>query len=129
MCSLPILFSSTGKANLTFTVPDTITEWKASMFCVAEEAGFGISVPASLTAFQMFFVEMTLPYSIIRGEDFLLRANVFNYMGTCNQVCPFFLPLNSHPFLLGKAVASFLGYNMQQHGKFIKTQLFFSKLL
>ncbi|KYO35579.1 alpha-2-macroglobulin isoform X2 [Alligator mississippiensis] len=89
---------STGKANLTFTVPDTITEWKASMFCVAEEAGFGISVPASLTAFQMFFVEMTLPYSIIRGEDFLLRANVFNYMGTCNQVKVFLA--NSEDYLV-----------------------------
>uniref|UniRef100_A0A8C3I069 Ovostatin n=1 Tax=Chrysemys picta bellii TaxID=8478 RepID=A0A8C3I069_CHRPI len=80
------LFSvgSTGKANIVFTIPDTITEWKASVFCLEKESGFGISAPTSLTAFQPFFVDLTLPYSIIRGEDFLLRANVFNYLDRNN---------------------------------------------
>uniref|UniRef100_A0A8C0G5P8 OVOS protein n=1 Tax=Chelonoidis abingdonii TaxID=106734 RepID=A0A8C0G5P8_CHEAB len=83
------LFSvgSTGKANVVFTIPDTITEWKASVFCLEKESGFGISAPTSLTAFQPFFVDMTLPYSIIHGEDFLLRANVFNYLDKCIKVC------------------------------------------
>ncbi|CAM5078645.1 unnamed protein product [Natator depressus] len=77
---------STGKANIVFTIPDTITEWKASVFCLERESGFGISAPTSLTAFQPFFVDLTLPYSIIRGEDFLLRANVFNYLDKCIKV-------------------------------------------
>uniref|UniRef100_A0A8C3I065 Uncharacterized protein n=1 Tax=Chrysemys picta bellii TaxID=8478 RepID=A0A8C3I065_CHRPI len=89
------LFSvgSTGKANIVFTIPDTITEWKASVFCLEKESGFGISAPTSLTAFQPFFVDLTLPYSIIRGEDFLLRANVFNYLDRCIKVCPLLLTL------------------------------------
>lgn len=81
-----ILTSSTGKASVSYTIPDTITEWKASAFCVEELAGFGMSVPATLTAFQPFFVDLTLPYSIIHGEDFLLRANVFNYLNHCIKV-------------------------------------------
>ncbi|XP_063179359.1 ovostatin-like [Chroicocephalus ridibundus] len=81
-----VLINSTGKASISYTVPDTITEWKASAFCVEELVGFGMSVPATLAVFQPFFVDLTLPYSIIRGEDFLLRANVFNYLDHCIKI-------------------------------------------
>ncbi|NXY75485.1 OVOS protein, partial [Glareola pratincola] len=81
-----LLINSTGKASISYTVPDTITEWKASAFCVEELVGFGMSVPATLAVFQPFFVDMTLPYSIIRGEDFLLRANIFNYLDHCIKI-------------------------------------------
>ncbi|NXP49587.1 OVOS protein, partial [Heliornis fulica] len=81
-----VLVNSTGKASVSYTIPDTITVWKASAFCVEELVGFGLSVPATLTAFQPFFVDLTLPYSIIRGEEFLLRANVFNYLDHCMKI-------------------------------------------
>nr|XP_034953122.1 ovostatin-like [Zootoca vivipara] len=77
---------SDGHAKLTYTVPDTITEWKASAFCLEKQAGFGISKPATLIVFQPVFVDMTLPYSIVRGEDFHCRVNVFNYLEGCIQV-------------------------------------------
>ncbi|NWQ81429.1 OVOS protein, partial [Columbina picui] len=77
---------SRGEVNAFYTIPDTITEWKASAFCVQDDAGFGISSPVSLTAFQPFFVDLTLPYSVIRGEKFNLIANVFNYLNKCIQV-------------------------------------------
>ncbi|XP_062975072.1 ovostatin-like isoform X2 [Elgaria multicarinata webbii] len=69
-----------GSATLSYTAPDTITEWQASMFCVESSTGFGMSAPATLKVFQPFFIEVTLPYSAIRGETFLLKANVFNYL-------------------------------------------------
>ncbi|XP_014795623.1 PREDICTED: ovostatin-like [Calidris pugnax] len=77
---------SNGEVNAFYTIPDTITEWKASAFCVQDDAGFGISSPVSLVAFQPFFVDLTLPYSVIRGEKFNLIANVFNYLNECIQV-------------------------------------------
>uniref|UniRef100_A0A8C6JTV4 Uncharacterized protein n=1 Tax=Melopsittacus undulatus TaxID=13146 RepID=A0A8C6JTV4_MELUD len=78
--------NSRGEANVFYTIPDTITEWKASAFCMQDDAGFGISSPVSLTAFQPFFVDLTLPYSVIRGEKFNLIANVFNYLNKCIQI-------------------------------------------
>ncbi|NXD73285.1 OVOS protein, partial [Eolophus roseicapillus] len=78
--------NSSGEVNVSYTIPDTITEWKASAFCVQDDAGFGISSPVSLTAFQPFFVDLTLPYSVIRGEKFNLIANVFNYLNKCIQI-------------------------------------------
>ncbi|XP_074752015.1 CD109 antigen isoform X3 [Athene noctua] len=34
----------------------------------------------SLEAFQPFFIFLNLPYSIIRGEQFILEVNIFNYL-------------------------------------------------
>ncbi|XP_054858184.1 ovostatin-like [Eublepharis macularius] len=78
--------NSSGQASLSYTVPDTITEWEASMFCVEDHTGFGISRATHLTTFQPFFVELTLPYSLIRGESFILKANAFNYLNQSIEV-------------------------------------------
>ncbi|NXK53030.1 A2MG protein, partial [Chauna torquata] len=78
--------SSEGNAELDVTIPDTITEWKASAFCTSSDTGFGLSPTVSLRAFQPFFVELTLPYSVVRGEAFTLKATVFNYLTACIRV-------------------------------------------
>ncbi|NWI76514.1 A2MG protein, partial [Dryoscopus gambensis] len=78
--------NSEGKADLEVTIPDTITEWKANAFCTSADTGFGLSSTVSLTAFQPFFVELTMPYSVVRGESFPLKATVFNYLPACIRV-------------------------------------------
>ncbi|NXS15604.1 A2MG protein, partial [Mystacornis crossleyi] len=78
--------NSEGKADLEVTIPDTITEWKANAFCTSADTGFGLSQTVSLRAFQPFFVELTLPYSVVRGESFTLKATVFNYLPACIRV-------------------------------------------
>ncbi|XP_038629996.1 pregnancy zone protein-like [Scyliorhinus canicula] len=76
---------STGSVSLPLTVPDSITEWKGSMFCTGQ-AGFGISEAVSLNAFKPFFAELALPYSIVRTEEFTLKAKIFNYLKKCIMV-------------------------------------------
>ncbi|NXI91925.1 A2MG protein, partial [Psophia crepitans] len=78
--------NSKGKADLDMTIPDTITEWKANAFCTSADTGFGLSPTVSLRAFQPFFVELTMPYSVVRGESFMLKATIFNYMTACIRV-------------------------------------------
>uniref|UniRef100_A0AAZ3RHZ4 A2ML1 protein n=1 Tax=Oncorhynchus tshawytscha TaxID=74940 RepID=A0AAZ3RHZ4_ONCTS len=75
----------TGKVNVEKTVPDTITKWAAGAFCTSS-VGFGLAPNTGLTAFQPFFVSLTLPYSVIRGEMFTLKATVFNYLSKCIMV-------------------------------------------
>ncbi|CAM4440186.1 unnamed protein product [Lepidochelys olivacea] len=75
----------TGNRDIPVTVPDTITEWKAGMFCMAR-LGFGLASTTSLVTFQPFFVDVTLPYSLVRGETFTLKATVFNYLRQCIQI-------------------------------------------
>lgn len=66
-------------------VPDTITTWEAETFCLSSR-GFGLAPRADLKVFQPFFLELSLPYSIIRGERFELKATVFNYLTKCIMV-------------------------------------------
>ncbi|XP_011676138.2 alpha-2-macroglobulin-like protein 1 [Strongylocentrotus purpuratus] len=70
----------------TVTVPDTITEWVGSGFCISSTTGFGISEPFSVTAFKQFFADYNLPYSVIRGEELELQINIFNYLEKCLPV-------------------------------------------
>ncbi|KAL7986544.1 hypothetical protein Chor_011710, partial [Crotalus horridus] len=51
--------------SLPVTIPDTITEWKAGAFCLSADTGFGLAQPTSLKAFQPFFIDLTLPYSVV----------------------------------------------------------------
>ncbi|KAJ7995147.1 hypothetical protein DPEC_G00241550 [Dallia pectoralis] len=75
----------TGEVTVEKTVPDTITKWSAGAFCTSP-VGFGLAPNTGLTAFQPFFVSLTLPYSVIRGEVFTLKATVFNYLSKCIKV-------------------------------------------
>ncbi|XP_067392789.1 alpha-2-macroglobulin isoform X2 [Emydura macquarii macquarii] len=78
--------NSHGSAELAVTIPDTITEWKANAFCTSGVTGFGLSPTVSLRAFQPFFVELTLPYSVVRGEAFTLKVTVFSYLSRCIRI-------------------------------------------
>ncbi|ELK38726.1 Alpha-2-macroglobulin [Myotis davidii] len=80
------MVDSSGVAEVGVTVPDTITEWKAGAFCLSNDTGLGFSLPTTLRAFQPFFVELTMPYSVIRGEAFTLKATVLNYLPNCIRV-------------------------------------------
>lgn len=66
-------------------MPDAITEWKAGMFCTAPQ-GLGLAPVTTLTAFKPFFVELALPYAVVRHEAFTLVATVFNYLRQCLRV-------------------------------------------
>uniref|UniRef100_A0A8L0DVB0 Uncharacterized protein n=1 Tax=Oncorhynchus mykiss TaxID=8022 RepID=A0A8L0DVB0_ONCMY len=74
-----------GSLDVPLTVPDTITTWETEVFCLAP-SGFGLAPLVELTVFQPFFLELTLPYSVIRGEHFELKATVFNYLSKCIMV-------------------------------------------
>ncbi|XP_031236150.1 murinoglobulin-1-like [Mastomys coucha] len=81
-----VTVNSSGVAEMEMTVPDTITEWKAGALCLSNDTGLGLSSVVPLQAFQPFFVELTLPYSVIRGEAFILKATVLNYLPTSMQM-------------------------------------------
>ncbi|XP_044154020.1 LOW QUALITY PROTEIN: alpha-2-macroglobulin-like protein 1 [Bufo gargarizans] len=76
---------NSGMTELHHLAPDTITDWMAGAICMGPN-GFGLSPPVSLRVFQPFFVELALPYSVVRGETFILKASVFNYLKQCIKV-------------------------------------------
>ncbi|NXS07379.1 A2ML1 protein, partial [Neodrepanis coruscans] len=74
-----------GNKNVTVTVPDMITEWKAGMFCTGRN-GFGFAPASSLLVFKPFLVELPLPSSVVQGETFNLKATVFNNLQQCMKI-------------------------------------------
>ncbi|XP_059673109.1 alpha-2-macroglobulin-like protein 1 [Gavia stellata] len=81
------LFSvgSDGSRSVPVTAPAVAAEWKVTMFCLAGK-GFGLAPTTSLRTVQPFYVDVTLPYSVIQGETFVLKATVFNYLQQCVQI-------------------------------------------
>ncbi|KAJ1122268.1 hypothetical protein NDU88_000764 [Pleurodeles waltl] len=77
--------NTTGLAELPLTAPDGVTEYKATMICLADKI-FGLSPPTSIKVFKPLFVQLTLPYSVIYGETFSVVATVFNYLEHTIQV-------------------------------------------
>ncbi|NWW68799.1 A2ML1 protein, partial [Ifrita kowaldi] len=76
---------SNGSRKVSVTAPAAAAEWKVKMFCLAGR-GFGLAPTTSLRTVQPFFVDVMLPYSVIRGETFLMKATVFSYLQQCIQI-------------------------------------------
>ncbi|NXJ67680.1 CD109 protein, partial [Rostratula benghalensis] len=72
---------SNTDTTMEVLVPDTITSWVASAFVMSANSGLGVTTtPVELETFQPFFIFLNLPYSVVRGEQFILEVNIFNYL-------------------------------------------------
>ncbi|XP_073826182.1 thioester-containing protein 1 allele R1-like [Musca autumnalis] len=72
---------ATGSAKFSKTLPDTLTSWVISGFSINENKGFGITEhPINISVSQPFFVAISLPYSMKRGEILTVPVLVFNNM-------------------------------------------------
>uniref|UniRef100_A0A8C7S518 C3 and PZP like alpha-2-macroglobulin domain containing 8 n=1 Tax=Oncorhynchus mykiss TaxID=8022 RepID=A0A8C7S518_ONCMY len=76
----------TGEAELRLDVPDSITTWVTEAIGLSEEKGLGLAKRAELRTFKPFFVDFTLPYGVIRGEQTKVPLTVYNYLSTCAEV-------------------------------------------
>lgn len=70
----------TGKMDVDFALPDSITTWVLQAVGVSREEGLCVAPPLNVTAFRPFFVHMDLPYTAVRLEQLEVRATVYNYM-------------------------------------------------
>ncbi|CAL7935225.1 unnamed protein product [Xylocopa violacea] len=69
-----------GKVTIERILPHTITDWVGYTTCISPVHGLGIAPPTTITAFQRFFLDYSLPYSVKRGETMRLKVSLFNYM-------------------------------------------------
>ncbi|KAI4828654.1 hypothetical protein KUCAC02_022733 [Chaenocephalus aceratus] len=78
--------SESGEAELRLEVPDSITTWVTEAIGLSEEKGLGLAKRAELRTFKPFFVDFTLPYRLIRGEQTKVPLTVYNYLPSCAEV-------------------------------------------
>ncbi|KAL0109694.1 hypothetical protein PUN28_014611 [Cardiocondyla obscurior] len=69
-----------GKVTVERTLPHTITDWIGYTACISPTHGLGIAPPTTITGFQPFFLDYSLPYSVKRGEMLRMKVSLFNYM-------------------------------------------------
>lgn len=67
-----------GQATQQVTAPDSITTWMLRAVALSKERGLGVA-EAQLRVLQPFFVQVDLPYAVIRGEEFPVRVALYNY--------------------------------------------------
>ncbi|XP_053558866.1 C3 and PZP-like alpha-2-macroglobulin domain-containing protein 8 [Bombina bombina] len=70
----------TGEGELRLEVPDSITTWVSEAISMSVEKGLGVARPAHLKTFKPFFIDFTLPYHVIRGEQIKIPLTVYNYL-------------------------------------------------
>ncbi|PIK48593.1 hypothetical protein BSL78_14524 [Apostichopus japonicus] len=74
---------TSGSTSVIVQAPDTITDWVGSGFCLNKNSGLGISEQVTIRAFQAFFIDLNMPYSVIRGEEIPIDLSVFSYLTDC----------------------------------------------
>ncbi|KAJ1150854.1 hypothetical protein NDU88_003642 [Pleurodeles waltl] len=79
--------SSEKSANVQGSVPNSVTTWVATAFVFSEGLGLGLtSEPAELQVKHTFFISMNLPYSVTRGEQFILEVILVNHLQQTMEV-------------------------------------------
>ena len=68
-----------GRATLPAEAPDNITTWMLRGVALSKEHGLGVA-EAELRVFQPFFLQVDLPHSAIRGEEFPVKVALYNYL-------------------------------------------------
>ncbi|KAJ6649480.1 CD109 antigen [Pseudolycoriella hygida] len=90
-----------GEKHFQKRVPDTITSWVISAFSFNANKGLGLTKePTKVTTFKKFFVSVSLPYSVKRGETLSVPVTVFNYLDEAiNAEVTFFNDDNDFEFV------------------------------
>uniref|UniRef100_A0A8C6RY24 Complement C3 n=1 Tax=Nannospalax galili TaxID=1026970 RepID=A0A8C6RY24_NANGA len=58
---------------------DTITTWEILAVSLSDKKGICVAHPYEVTVMQDFFIDLRLPYSVVRNEQVEIRAVLFNY--------------------------------------------------
>lgn len=58
---------------------------------MSEETGLGVARSAYLKTFKSFFIDFTLPYHVIRGEQVKIPLTVYNYLPITVEVRSYYL--------------------------------------
>ncbi|XP_071489161.1 A.superbus venom factor 1-like [Diadema antillarum] len=75
-------------AALTYqtSAPSSITTWEMAAVSVSGLLGMCVAPPSSVRVFQNFFIQLHLPYSVVRMEQMQVLATIFNYRNVQLQV-------------------------------------------
>uniref|UniRef100_A0A674K6J9 NTR domain-containing protein n=1 Tax=Terrapene triunguis TaxID=2587831 RepID=A0A674K6J9_9SAUR len=70
-----------GLASRTVPVylEDSITTWEVLAVSLSDTRGICVADPYEITVMKQFFIDLRLPYSVVRNEQVAIRAVLYNY--------------------------------------------------
>lgn len=68
-----------NREEIDVSLPHSITTWVIQAVSVSDQFGMCVAEPQSVVAFQNVFLQLNLPYSVVRNEQVEIQAVVFNY--------------------------------------------------
>ena len=74
-----------GVANISLQAPDSITSWKVDVVASTLDGLVG-SGNGSVKVFQPFFIDPDIPVSVVRGDVFPMKVQVYNYLDDSQTV-------------------------------------------
>uniref|UniRef100_A0A4W3IX09 Complement C3 n=1 Tax=Callorhinchus milii TaxID=7868 RepID=A0A4W3IX09_CALMI len=60
-------------------LPDSITSWEVQAVSISQDKGICVSDSYEMTVMKDFFIDLRLPYSVIRNEQVEIKAILYNY--------------------------------------------------
>nr|XP_033779887.1 complement C3 [Geotrypetes seraphini] len=65
--------------TLNIFLKDSITTWEVLAVSLSEDKGICVADPYEITVMKEFFIDMKLPYSVVRNEQVEIRAILYSY--------------------------------------------------
>ncbi|XP_008581904.1 PREDICTED: complement C3 [Galeopterus variegatus] len=68
--------------TMSVFLKDSITTWEILAVSLSDKKGICVAAPYEVTVMQDFFIDLRLPYSVVRNEQVEIRAILYNYQDT-----------------------------------------------
>ncbi|NWI23840.1 VCO3 factor, partial [Sula dactylatra] len=65
--------------TLPVYLKDSITTWEVLAVSISQTKGLCVADPYEITVMKEFFIDLRLPYSVVRNEQVEIRAILYNY--------------------------------------------------
>ncbi|XP_004714292.1 complement C3 [Echinops telfairi] len=65
--------------NMNIFLKDSITTWEIQAVSMSDKKGICVAKPYEVRVMQDFFIDLRLPYSVVRNEQVEIRAVLYNY--------------------------------------------------
>ncbi|KAM8934411.1 complement C5 isoform 2-T2 [Pelodytes ibericus] len=75
-----------GSKTLSVKLPDSLTSWEFQGIGMSEK-GMCVADPLTISIWKDLFVDIQLPYSVVRGEQIQLKAVVYNFQNSQVKGC------------------------------------------
>ncbi|KAM6294066.1 LOW QUALITY PROTEIN: A.superbus venom factor 1-like [Aegotheles albertisi] len=68
-----------SQKNVLVYLPDSITTWEVLAISLSPTMGLCVADPYEIVVMKNFFIDLRLPYSVVRNEQVEIRAILYNY--------------------------------------------------